>query len=130
MQRFQGQPPNLSTSAFLWDLQQPNEPTAELAAPSCAVSLAFNSKLTDLLLGGCYNGVVCASAPCSPVPLSFLSNAPSVGKCSKLLPATKICCSSAGVRASGLWDLRKGVKPVEISIPGNSHFDPVYDVVW
>lgn len=86
--KFQGQPESLSTSVLLWDPRHPNEPLAELASPSPAVSLAFNTKISDLLLGGCYNGVVC------------------------------------------LWDLRKGLKPVETSICGNSHYDPVYEVVW
>lgn len=44
--------------------------------------------------------------------------------------ASKELALGSGLGASGLWDLRKGVKPVEVSVPGNSHFDPVYDVVW
>ncbi|KAL8270679.1 hypothetical protein Esti_005395 [Eimeria stiedai] len=67
---------------------QPNEPLSELTSPSPAVSLAFNAKISDLLIGGCYNGVVC------------------------------------------LWDLRKGLKPLEISSVGSSHYDPVYEVAW
>ncbi|OEH80488.1 dynein intermediate protein [Cyclospora cayetanensis] len=86
--KFQGQPESLPASALLWDPRHPNEPLAELGSPSPAVSLAFNTKISDLLVGGCYNGVVC------------------------------------------LWDLRKGMKPVEVSGSSSSHYDPVYEVVW
>lgn len=86
--KFQGQPESVPTSALLWDPWQPNEPLAELGTASPAVSLAFNTKISDLLIGGCYNGVVC------------------------------------------LWDLRKGLKPIETSGSSNSHYDPVYEVIW
>ncbi|KAL8432391.1 hypothetical protein ACSSS7_004658 [Eimeria intestinalis] len=86
--KFQCQPESLPASAFLWDASHPNEPSAELTSPSPAVSLAFNAKISDVLIGGCYNGVVC------------------------------------------LWDLRKGLKPTEISSVGSSHYDPVYEVAW
>ncbi|CDJ70527.1 dynein intermediate chain, putative [Eimeria necatrix] len=85
---FPGQPESLPTSALLWDPSHPNNPVAELGTSSPVVSLAFNSKISDMLIGGCYNGVVC------------------------------------------LWDLRKGMKPVEVSSSGSSHYDPVYEVVW
>ncbi|KAL8430584.1 hypothetical protein Efla_000529 [Eimeria flavescens] len=86
--KFQGHSESLPTSALLWDPGKPNEPLAHLGAPSPAVSLAFNAKISDLLIGGCYSGVVC------------------------------------------LWDLRKGLKPLEISCSSSSHFDPVYEVAW
>ncbi|KAL8444190.1 hypothetical protein Emed_006362 [Eimeria media] len=86
--KFQCQPKSLLSSALLWDPGQPNEPSAELISPSPAVTLAFNAKISDVLIGGCYSGVVC------------------------------------------LWDLRKGLKPLEISSVGSSHYDPVYEVAW
>ncbi|CDJ30035.1 dynein intermediate chain, putative [Eimeria mitis] len=57
--KFQGQPESLPTCALLWDPRHPNEPVTELSSPSPAVSLAFNTKISDMLIGGCYSGVVC-----------------------------------------------------------------------
>lgn len=44
------------TSSFIWDVHSPNRPDLELLPPSPLCALRYNSKATDTLVGGCYNG--------------------------------------------------------------------------
>lgn len=48
----------LAPQAYIWDVANPNFPMVELAAPSPLVSLRYNVKTPDILVGGSYNGLV------------------------------------------------------------------------
>lgn len=48
----------LPSQAYVWDIINPNNPVIELAPPSPLVSLRFNVKTPDILVGGSYNGLV------------------------------------------------------------------------
>lgn len=48
----------LPPSSFIWDVTYPNHPVTELVPPSPLVSLRYNVKTPDTLVGGCYNGLV------------------------------------------------------------------------
>lgn len=49
----------LPPASFIWDVTYPNAPVQELNPPSPLVSLRYNFKTPDVLVGGCYNGLVC-----------------------------------------------------------------------
>ena len=51
-------PHRVPANAFLWDVAVPNVPLVELLPPSPLVSIRFNAKTPDILIGGCYNGLV------------------------------------------------------------------------
>jgi dynein intermediate chain 2 len=89
--RFQRMDDSLPRMSFIWDVENPNQPAAELNAVSPLVSLAYQPKNVDLIAGGCYNGLIM------------------------------------------LYDLRSGgggSRPVLKTNFQNSHYDPVYDLVW
>lgn len=48
----------MKTHSYVWDLQNPNAPEIALEAPSPITNLSFNHKLTDIIGGGCANGIV------------------------------------------------------------------------
>lgn len=48
----------LPTNSYIWDLQYPNNPIMEVQSPSPLVCLRYNTKTPDILVGGCYNGLV------------------------------------------------------------------------
>ncbi len=48
----------LPAQSYVWDVANPNNPIIELAPPSPLVSLRFNVKTPDVLVGGSYNGLV------------------------------------------------------------------------
>jgi dynein intermediate chain 2 len=48
----------LPATAYVWDVSNPNNPIIELAPPSPLVSIRFNVKTPDILVGGSYNGLV------------------------------------------------------------------------
>mmetsp|Transcript_6067 Transcript_6067/g.17314 ORF Transcript_6067/g.17314 Transcript_6067/m.17314 type:complete len:452 (-) Transcript_6067:118-1473(-) len=56
--RFQKIPDPMPSMAFVWDTSNPNLPIAELASPSPVVTLQYNQKNTDVIVGGCYNGLI------------------------------------------------------------------------
>jgi hypothetical protein len=53
---FQQQPAGMSLSSYVWDLNNPNVPEAELLAPSQLVCARFNLKDSNLVGAGQYNG--------------------------------------------------------------------------
>ncbi len=48
----------MSLKSYVWDLNNPNRPEVELLAPSPCTNIAYNHKSTDIIGGGCYNGLV------------------------------------------------------------------------
>lgn len=49
---------NPDFSSYIWDLNNPNEPDCAIQPHSPLYCLEFNPKDSNLLVGGCYNGVV------------------------------------------------------------------------
>lgn len=56
--RFQQTPAKMKTESYIWDLANPNEPEITLESPSPVTNISFNHKLTDIVGGGCANGIV------------------------------------------------------------------------
>lgn len=48
----------MNLKSYVWDLNNPNKPEFELNAPSPCTNIAYNHKLTDIIGGGLYNGLV------------------------------------------------------------------------
>ena len=55
---FQSQPEGMSTSSYIWDVNNPNVPDFEMKAPSQLCCVNYNPKDTNILSGGMYNGQV------------------------------------------------------------------------
>lgn len=86
--RFQRMSEDMSNASHVWDVQERNLPLVSLKSHSPLIATQYNPKQSDMLLGGCYNGIL------------------------------------------NLYDLRKGVTPVQKSVVETSHYDPVYDISW
>ena len=56
--RFQQTPDKMKTHSYVWDINNPNTPEISLESPSPITNLSFNHKLTDIIGGGCANGIV------------------------------------------------------------------------
>lgn len=56
--QFQQMPEKMEKNSYIWDINNPNSPDAELQPSSPLVSLKYNPRQTDHLVGGCYNGLV------------------------------------------------------------------------
>ena len=56
--RFQQMPERMPIQSYIWDMSAPNTAFKTIQGPSPLCTLAFNSKYTDFLVGGCYNGVI------------------------------------------------------------------------
>lgn len=56
--RFQQTPAKMKTCSYVWDLSNPNEPEVALNAPAAVSNISFNHKLSDVIGGGCANGIV------------------------------------------------------------------------
>lgn len=48
----------ISPQSYVWEISSPNVPFAEISPPSPLVSIRFNQKTPDILVGGSYNGMV------------------------------------------------------------------------
>ncbi len=107
-------------SSYVWDLANSNVPVAELAPPSPLVSLRYNVKTPDILVGGSYNGMVHVFDIKKPRSVAISSSA--IDRC---VP---------GLRARGAPppppSRQPSPAPPPYPFPPRSHFDPVYDVFW
>lgn len=56
--RFQQTPEKMKTCSYIWDLNNPNDPDVVLNSASPLTNISYNHKLTDVIGGGCANGVV------------------------------------------------------------------------
>jgi dynein intermediate chain 2 len=56
--QFQQMPERMPIKSYIWDIEKPNQPDAELAAQSPLVCLEYNPRNADNLVGGSYNGQV------------------------------------------------------------------------
>jgi dynein intermediate chain 2 len=56
--RFQRMTEEMPMASFIWDISERNVPLTELRSHSPMVCCQFNTKQSDWLLGGCYNGIL------------------------------------------------------------------------
>ena len=75
----------IPASSYVWDLQNSNTPVAELAPPSPLVSLRYNIKTPDILVGGSYNGMVHVFDIKKPRSVAISSSA--IDRCVRLPPS-------------------------------------------
>ena len=51
-------PDKMPNEAYIWDINDPNQPINILECPSPITSIKFNQKMVGVVAGGCYNGLV------------------------------------------------------------------------
>ncbi len=51
-------PADMPVASYIWDVNSPNQPDMEILPQSPLCCLAYNPRSPDLLVGGCYNGLV------------------------------------------------------------------------
>lgn len=56
--KFQRMTEEMPMASFIWDISERNTPLTELRTQSPLVCCQYNHKNTDVLIAGCYNGVV------------------------------------------------------------------------
>ncbi|EFC47121.1 hypothetical protein NAEGRDRAFT_60431 [Naegleria gruberi] len=56
---FQSSTKKIPTNAYVWDVNNANEPDVTLLPSSHLTSIRYNPKENSTVAGGCYNGVVC-----------------------------------------------------------------------
>jgi len=56
--QFQQMPEKMPMSSYIWDVNQPNTPDAEMTAQSPLTCCVYNPRSSDHILGGCYNGLL------------------------------------------------------------------------
>mmetsp|Transcript_1257 Transcript_1257/g.2798 ORF Transcript_1257/g.2798 Transcript_1257/m.2798 type:complete len:574 (-) Transcript_1257:687-2408(-) len=56
--RFQRMSEEMSTSSHVWDINERNVPLLSLRSKSPIISSQYNPKQSDLILSGCYNGIL------------------------------------------------------------------------
>lgn len=56
--QFQQMPEKMPMSSYIWDVNQPNAPEAELTAQSPLTACVYNPRSSDHILGGMYNGLL------------------------------------------------------------------------
>lgn len=56
--RFQRMSDDMPTASFIWDINERNVPLTELRTTSPLIACQYNLKNSDVLLGGCYNGLL------------------------------------------------------------------------
>ena len=62
----------MSSSSYIWNVDNPNYPESELTPQSPLCCLEYNPKDSHILLGGSYNGLLQASpAHCAHVMLPW-----------------------------------------------------------
>ena len=54
--RFQKMPSKMATDSYIWDMHNPNEPAVTIQPASSLLTLQFNHRNSDIMVGGCYNG--------------------------------------------------------------------------
>ena len=120
--------PDMSSSAYIWDITNSNSPLVELLSPSPLTCLRFNPKSSDTLVGGCYNGLIVyfdlrkPNAPagkCKPLSVSVIekSHHDPVGDVFWVQSKTGHQCASVSTDGQLLWwDTRNLEAPID-SIP-------------
>ena len=46
----------MATDSYIWDMHNPNEPAVTIQPASSLLTLQFNHRNSDIMVGGCYNG--------------------------------------------------------------------------
>lgn len=110
---------NVSCDSYIWNLERPNAPSSVLSGPSPLCCLQFNPRSPDLLVGGCYNGLVAlfdsrTSDP-KPTDQTLIDNShhDPVYQVSWIQSKTGNMCASSSTDGQILWwDIRRMQEPV------------------
>lgn len=110
---FQKMDADTPVASYIWDVNNPNTPDQELLPSSPLCTLVYNTKSSDHLVGGCYNGLVSfwdlrkGSAPVATSQIEQSHNDP-VYDISWIQSRTgNECCSVSTDGQILWWDVRK-----------------------
>jgi len=110
---------NFSCDSYIWNLDRPNTPSSVLSGPSPLCSLQFNPRSPDILVGGCYNGLVALfdSRRKDPKPTAQTlidnSHHDPVYQVSWIQSKTGNMCASSSTDGQILWwDIRRLQEPI------------------
>lgn len=111
--------------SYIWDITNSNKPYVEVKPHSPMCCLRFNPKSTDVLVGGCYNGLVTCfdlrkASPtgggCSPVETSVAENSHHDPVSDVYWISSKTGHQCASISTDGnlmWWDTRKLAEPLD-----------------
>lgn len=102
----------LSNQSYIWDILNPNTPDIELSSASPLCCIRYNSKNTDTLISGSYNGLI-----------SFYD----LRRSGNPISSTT---GTAAPNSSSLNLLNKEILPYSTSLIEKSHHDPIYEIFW
>lgn len=115
----------MKSQSYIWDITNSNTPLVELVPPSLLCCLRFNPKSTDVLIGGCYNGLITCfdlrkpKAPvgqCRPQETSFIEKSHHDPVSDVFWVSCKTGHQCASVSTDGQmmwWDARKLDEPTD-----------------
>ena len=97
--------------------EKPTQPDMTLSPSSPLVSIQYNPKDANIVLGGCYNGQIGEPWPLTAGRACLGGQAIS-------------SCAAWGFFQLALWDTRKGSRPLETTPIECSHRDPVHGLCY
>lgn len=130
--KFQNIPDRMQLQSYVWDMASPNSPERSILASSPVCKLQFNSKNTETLVGGLYNGVVAfwdlrnrSPLPSQTTPIELSHHEPiyDVSWITSKLGSECVSISTDGRML--WWDNRKLEKPTDSLIITDGIVDPV-----
>lgn len=111
--QFQSMPANMPLASYIWDVNNPNHPDAEVIPSSPLCSLVYNPRSPDQLVGGSYNGLVGfwdlrkGSAPVLSSVIEKSHHDPVYDVCWVQSRSGNECCSVSTDGMMLWWDIRK-----------------------
>lgn len=108
----------LSVMSYVWDTQKPNSPESAVEPSSPLLSLRFNPKNPDTLIGGSYNGLVSffdrrknRNTPCATSVIERSHHDPVYDVRWSQSKTGTLCCSSSTDGRLLWWDTRRLSEP-------------------
>lgn len=111
--QFQSMPDNMPMQSYIWDINNPNQPDAEIAPSSPLTCLNYNPRTSDGIVGGKYNGLIGfwdLRKGAQPVAVSTVEKShhdPVYDVCWIQSRSGNECCSVSTDGQMLWWDVRK-----------------------
>lgn len=113
----------LPVKSYIWDVQKPNTPESSVHPSSPLLSLRFNPKNPETLIGGCYNGLVSffdrrkkRDTPCATSIIEKSHHDPVYDARWTQSKTGTLCCSSSTDGHLLWWDTRRLSEPHDVIV--------------
>jgi len=113
----------LPVKSYIWDVQKPNAPESSVHPSSPLLSLRFNPKNPETLIGGCYNGLVAffdrrkkRDTPCASSIIEKSHHDPVYDARWTQSKTGTLCCSSSTDGRLLWWDTRRLSEPHDVIV--------------